>query len=199
MTYKAFVSSTYVDLKDHRARVIDALRKAGIHVDPMENWTADGDEPKEVSVERMRGCDLCILLVGARRGHVPENETLSITQMEVREADKRRIEVLPFLYDGESPWPPAYYELKDDDELKQWRAEIMEHSCIGTFTSDPGSLDVPVRDAVSRWIQKQSWPEVLKAYLETLRDAHASIRSLESGITRTSPIGPSKACSLIPT
>ncbi len=89
MSYKAFVSSTFVDLKEHRARVIDALRKAGIHVDPMEDWTADSDEPKRLSVERMSDCDLCILLVVARRGHRPEHEPLSITQMEVQAAVKR--------------------------------------------------------------------------------------------------------------
>jgi internalin A len=181
MSYKAFVSSTFVDLREHRARVIGALRNAGLQVDPMEDWTADSDEPKHVSVDRMRGCDLCILLVGARRGHRPENETLSITQMEVQEAVKRGIDVLAFLYDGESAWPPAHYELDDDEELKRWRAELMEHRCVGTFTYDAASLDAPVRDAIARWIQKQSWPEVHKTYLETLRDAHASIRFLGVG------------------
>jgi len=181
MNYKAFVSSTFIDLKDHRARVIDALRKAAIQVDPMENWTADTDEPKHVSVDRMRDCDLCVLLVGARRGHRPENETLSITQMEVQEAVKRGVDVLAFLYDGESAWPPAHYELDKDEELKRWRADLMEHKCVGEFTHDPMSLDTPVRDAIARWLQKQSWPEVHKTYLETLRDAHASIRFLGVG------------------
>ena len=69
MNYKAFVSSTFVDLKQHRFGVIDGLRKAGIFVDPMEDWSADSDEPKQLSLDRMRDCDLCILLVGARRGH----------------------------------------------------------------------------------------------------------------------------------
>jgi internalin A len=181
MSYKAFVSPTFVDLKDHRARVIVALRKAGIHVDPMEEWSAGRDEPKRLSVERMRDCDLCILLVGARRGHIPENEILSITQMEVHEAVKRGIDVLAFLYDGESPWLPAHYELNSDEELKRWRAELKEHQCAGSFTCDPATLDSPVRDAISRWLQRQSWPEVHKTYLETLRDAHASIRFLGVG------------------
>ncbi len=100
MNYKAFVSSTFVDLKDHRAQVIDALRKAEIFVDPMEEWTSDSNEPKQLSVARMKNCDLCILLVGARRGHRPENEKLSITQMEYIEAIKRGIDVLVFLYEN---------------------------------------------------------------------------------------------------
>jgi uncharacterized protein DUF4062 len=39
MSIKVFVSSTYVDLKEHRQRVIAQLRRAGYHVDPMEDWT----------------------------------------------------------------------------------------------------------------------------------------------------------------
>ncbi len=181
MDYKAFVSSTFKDLKDHRAAVIRALRQGGIFVDPMEDWTADNHEPKQVSVERMRDCDLCILLVGARRGHQPENETLSITQMEYKEAIKRRMDVLVFLYDGKSAWLPEFYELDKDEELQRWRSELMEHKCVGTFTHDPTSIEAPVRDAILRWLQRQNWPEVHKVYLETLRDAHASIQFLGIG------------------
>jgi hypothetical protein len=72
MHYQAFVSSTFVDLKEHRAHVITSLRNAGFSVDPMENWTADSDEPKKFSQERLKGCDLCVLLVGFRRGYVPD-------------------------------------------------------------------------------------------------------------------------------
>ena len=37
---RAFVSSTYVDLKEHQAAVIGRLTAAGIFVDPVEKWTA---------------------------------------------------------------------------------------------------------------------------------------------------------------
>jgi hypothetical protein len=56
MKYKAFVSSTFEDLKDHRAHVIHSLRRAGFWVDPMEDWTADSDEPKQFSQDRLTGC-----------------------------------------------------------------------------------------------------------------------------------------------
>ena len=48
MDYKAFVSSTYIDLKDHRAHVIRELRKAGFFVDPMEEWTSAAHEPSQL-------------------------------------------------------------------------------------------------------------------------------------------------------
>src|SRR5688572_33204617 len=78
-TYKAFVSSTFEDLKEQRAFVIRALRAAGFAVDPMEDWTADADEPRRFSVDRLDGCDLCVLLVALRRGFVPPGGTRSIT------------------------------------------------------------------------------------------------------------------------
>ena len=43
---RAFVSSTYRDLRDHRAYVIDRLTQSGIFVDPMKKWTAASDEPR---------------------------------------------------------------------------------------------------------------------------------------------------------
>jgi Domain of unknown function (DUF4062) len=52
MAVKVFVSSTYVDLKAHRQRVIAQLRKAGYQVDPMEDWTSDADEPKRFRLPR---------------------------------------------------------------------------------------------------------------------------------------------------
>jgi hypothetical protein len=53
---KVFVSSTYVDLKNHRQQVIAQLRRAGYHVDPMEDWTSDANEPRWFSLERLDGC-----------------------------------------------------------------------------------------------------------------------------------------------
>ena len=68
--YKAFVSSTFEDLKDHRAHVIRSLRRAGFFVDPMEEWSADSEEPKIFSQDRLHGCDLCVLLVVTSREYL---------------------------------------------------------------------------------------------------------------------------------
>jgi hypothetical protein len=55
---RAFVSSTYMDLREHRTFVIDQLRSAGLAVDPMEVWTADSDEPKVFSQQRIESARL---------------------------------------------------------------------------------------------------------------------------------------------
>jgi predicted Ser/Thr protein kinase len=161
-TYRAFVSSTFVDLKEHRRCVIEALRRGGIQVDPMEEWTADSDEPKVFSQKRLDGCDLCVLLVGLRRGFVPPREMLSITQMEYEEARRLGMEVLVYLLfeegevkSGEYVWKRGWDEWEKDEQLRAWREKLrLEHGC-GTFGKDPEPLGEMVLAAVSRWLQKQ--------------------------------------------
>jgi hypothetical protein len=152
---RAFVSSTFRDLKDHRAYVIERLERSGIFVDPMEKWAAASDEPKDLSTERVKDCQLCILLVGFRLGHVPEGSSLSITQMEFVEANRCGLKVLVFLANPDASWPAeAIAPLKDDPAIVDWRKRLMEHTVVGWFTPRPESIDIDA--AVSRWLQERT-------------------------------------------
>ena len=161
-TYKAFVSSTFEDLKDHRTHVIRSLRGAGFIVDPMEEWPADSDEPKQFSQDRLQGCDLCVLLVAFRRGYVPEDETRSITQLEYDAAVKQGIDILPFLLDENAAWLRKFDERKfdvmgnldQDTEITRWRNNLGKSHGREVFTSDPRSIDLT--GAVGRWFAKKN-------------------------------------------
>jgi hypothetical protein len=166
MPVKVFVSSTYIDLKDHRQRVITQLRRAGYQVDPMEDWTSDADEPRRFSLDRLDGCQACVLLVGFRRGFVPAGEARSITQMEYDHAIARGIAVLPFLLDDwVTGWPELNPELYDDRTndhlLKAWREYLSLHHGVERFTADPTSVDA--LPAVSRWQARQHEREQTEA------------------------------------
>ena len=154
MPYRAFVSSTFVDLKDHRAHVISSLRRAGFAVDPMEDWTADSDEPKKFSQDRLNGCDLCVLLVAFRRGYVPDGETLSITQLEYGAALKQGIDILPFMLDENAPWPRKFDELEKDPEIVKWRADLRKRHGVQPFGLEPGSIDMT--GSLGRWLAKMN-------------------------------------------
>lgn len=162
--YKAFVSSTFEDLKDHRAHVIRQLRRAGFSVDPMEDWTADSDEPKQFSQGRLKGCDLCVLLVAFRRGFVPDGEMRSITQLEYDAAVKQGVDILPFLLNEKAPWQREFDELDKDPELRKWRNLLGEKHGREVFVLDPRSIDLT--GALGRWFAKkngdQSEPEKIE-------------------------------------
>lgn len=150
MPFRAFVSSTFKDLEHHRARVVADLRKAGVTVEAMEDWTASASEPKQFSRDRLEGCDFCVLLVGLRRGYVPPGESRSITQMEYNEAVRREMDILVYLVREDAAWPRSFDELDKDTELRPWREHLMEHYGVEFFDNDPASLDV--KAAVARWI-----------------------------------------------
>jgi DNA polymerase III delta prime subunit len=158
---KVFVSSTYIDLKDHRQRVITQLHRAGYHVDPMEDWTSAANEPRQFSLERLDGCQACVLLVGFRRGFVPPGHTRSITQMEYDHARACGIDVLPFLLDdGVTGWPEPYDDRTTDPLLKEWREALGLRHGVERFTADPTSVDV--LPALIRWQARQYEREQMK-------------------------------------
>ena len=165
--YKACVLSTYDDLKEHRAHVIGQLRRAGLVVDsmeedPTEDWTADSDEPKPFPLDRLAGCDLCVLLVAFRRGCVPEGESCSMTQLEYDTAVTQGVEILPFLLDEDAPWPRKFDERKFDVSGKQdqrtkiakWRSHLVDTHGRHVFMADPRSLDLT--GALERWLAKKN-------------------------------------------
>lgn len=153
-TYKAFVSSTFKDLKGHREHVIRSLREASFFVDPMEDWPADSDEPKKFSQERLHDCDLCLLLVAFRRGYVPDDETLSITQLEYDAAVKQGIDVIPFLLDEHAAWFREFDELDKEPGIRVWREQLEKRHGVKYFGSEPRSIDMT--GTVGRWLTKKN-------------------------------------------
>jgi hypothetical protein len=174
--YKAFLSSTYRDLKNHRAHALKALRGAGFFVDPMEDWTAEEDEPKLFSQARVNGCDLCILLVAFRRGHVPHGESLSITQLEHEYARTYGIDILVYMLDEGAPWPRHFDEIPSDPGIKAWRAELREKHGVATFGLEPASLDLG--PALARWLARRLRFSTLSGP-ELTRDAETVLARLK--------------------
>ncbi len=180
---QTFVSSTYEDLKDHRAHVIKALRKSGIFVDPMEDWTAESDEPKVFSQDRVKGCHFCVLLVGFRRGYVPDNETYSVTQLEYQAAIDEGMDVLVYLLDENAAWPAGFDERDRDPEIRAWRARLEQRHGREFFGCDPSSIDIS--PAITRWVVKHAHPVVasLSGLVSELTDHEAVLRNRRTEVT----------------
>ena len=180
---KTFVSSTYEDLKNHRAHVIKALRKSGIFVDPMEDWTAESDEPKVFSGDRIKGCNFCVLLVAFRRGYVPKNETYSITQLEYQAAMDEGMDVLVYLLNENAAWPQGFDERDSDPEVRAWRSHLEQRHGRELFGPDPSSIDVS--PAITRWVVKHAHPVIadLSGLVGELNDQEAVLRKRKSVVT----------------
>jgi Domain of unknown function (DUF4062) len=152
--YRVFVSSTFEDLREHRKHVIGALRLAGMDVEAMEEFSASSRSPSEFCSERMKRCNLCVLLVGFRRGDRPPESNQSFTQNEYQEAIDRGIDVLPFIL-KDSPeiaasWPSALDERANDEEVDAWRKQLKSRHVVREFGVEPPSINID--SAIAHWV-----------------------------------------------
>jgi hypothetical protein len=123
--HRVYVSSTYKDLVDLRARVVAAIGKLpAFHAVNMENYAASTSTPLEKCLRDVRECDIYVGIIGWRAGFVPEGQQLPITQLEYRAALDAGMPCLFLLLKGKPPAPK-----NSDDEMQlalvhAYRAEV---------------------------------------------------------------------------
>lgn len=153
---KVYLSSTFQDLRDHRAAVDRTLRKMGHDVIGMEQYAAEGSRPVERCKRDVELSDAYVLILGWRYGYTPTHdnpEERSITEIEFRHAVDRGKAVLAFLLDPETPWPPSLMDSASADttaaeRIGRLRSEVASEYLAGIFSS-PDDLASQVGAAVA--------------------------------------------------
>ena len=103
-----YISSTYLDLKEHRATLKIALEKAGYNVECMERYPAFDDRPLDRCLQDVANCDAYILILAHRYGSRPaasDGRSLSITEREFEKATRQSRTRLVFCVEPTYPWP----------------------------------------------------------------------------------------------
>ena len=126
---RIFVSSSFEDLREHRAAAIRILRQLGHQVLAMEDMTAGSATPLAKVLDMVDRSEAYLGVFAWRYGHVPtkadqpnpppeatiavdgevDGET-SITEYEYRRAKKRELPIIAFLLDETYPWPPQFID-----------------------------------------------------------------------------------------
>jgi hypothetical protein len=131
---RAYLSSTYSDLRDCRTAVQKALRRQSVEFIAMEDYVADDARPLNKCLHDVASCDLYIGVFAWRYGFIPPGETQSITELEYREAARRGIPRLIFLLAEEAPWPRPLMDLgAAAEKVEQFRAELKEQHVVSFF------------------------------------------------------------------
>ena len=167
---KVYVSSTYLDLQEHRRQAELALRRLG-HVDvAMEYYTAEDRPARERCLADVAACDLYIGVFAWRHGWVPEDDNpdrWSITEMEFRTAVKSNRPCLIFLLDGKASWPPDWID-DDRTRIRKLRDELAGRYLVAYF-STPQDLAAAVTQAVARWEREDAATVEFSHYFDVLR------------------------------
>jgi HEAT repeat protein len=138
----AMVSSTVLDLPEHRVQVRDACLRAGFHPKMQEYGHAADRTAIEVSLRMVEEADVYLGILGTRYGTVPDGAAASITEYEYDRAvqlDKQR---LLFLMD-----PGQYenhYKNVEFDAVKKSRLDAlrgrMESDHVAGYYKDARDL-----------------------------------------------------------
>lgn len=79
---RIFVSSTFIDLEQHRVAVRDELNRADMHAVGMEHFGSQPRGWKQAVFKEMDTCDAVVGIYAYRYGTIPENDVISITEQE---------------------------------------------------------------------------------------------------------------------
>jgi hypothetical protein len=150
-----YLSSTFVDLKGHREAVYRQLRRMQYDVIAMEDYVARDDRPAAQCLRDVARSDLYVGLFAWRYGFIPGQDnakSLSVTELEYRQAEVSSVPRLVFLLDDSAPWPPPMLDSHSGDgdggrRIHELRRELTKERLASFFTS-PEDLSAKVAAAV---------------------------------------------------
>src|SRR5574341_786270 len=133
---KVFLSSTYLDLIEHRKEAAEALARLGHHVIGMETFNARTEDPTKASLHEVEECELFVGIYAHRYGTLIGSAKISVTEQEFDYAVKTGKEIFAFYVDDDYPWPPKVVD-KDPEQikrLKEFKIKIVNHVVPDYFT-----------------------------------------------------------------
>jgi hypothetical protein len=170
---RIFVSSSFEDLKEHRAAVIRVLRQLGHEVLAMD-LTAASAAPLSKVLDMVDRSEAYVGVFAWRYGYVPgQGATVppgqvpqvtgailgetSITHYEYLRALERNLPIMAFLLDEQYPWPPQLIDGFDSthpqapvdaSKIRALRQQLQLERVVSRFTT-PSDLEARVSAAVT--------------------------------------------------
>ncbi len=116
---KAFLSSTFWDLRRYRKAAIKAINQFGIDVEAMEMFIAKPTAPLKAVLDNLRTSDFVVLIVGFKAGSlVQRRKGLTYTLAEYKLAKTLKLPLLAFVKTSKGTWR--------NDEADSTRGRILD-------------------------------------------------------------------------
>lgn len=151
--YQVFVSSTFTDLKEERAEVIQALWEMDCIPTGMEAFVASNEDQWKVIQRVIDDSDYYVLIIGGRYGSLT-NDGISYTEKEYRYAKSLELPVLAFVHANPDEIPSGRSERDEEyrKKLDAFRTEVMKEHPVRKWTT-PAELGGLVSRSLSREIR----------------------------------------------
>jgi len=149
---KVFLSSTYLDLIEHRKAVVQALRTMGEEVESMEIFGARDEESTGTSLKELDICEVLVGVYAYRYGTVPKGTNTSVTEKEYLHATMKNIPILVFVVDENHSWPPKSMD-KSLTKIDKFKNKAKAEHAPSYFTT-PDNLAKEVVSSIGRLAKK---------------------------------------------
>lgn len=159
--YQVFISSTYDDLIEARAKVRDAILKMYHFPVGMELFGAANEDQWKIISETIDSSDYYVLIIGQRYGSIiPEgfpDAGISYTEKEFRYAVKKGMPILAFLIDDNVAVKPEFMETKNYDKLIEFK-ELVKRDRLVEWWETTDDLAQKVTMALYKQITRTERP-----------------------------------------
>ncbi len=132
---KIFVSSTYIDLQNHRMALDEIINRLSHQYRGMEYFGSREFAPKHVCFEEISACELFIGIYAHRYGWVPEKDTKSITEQEYDFAQSLDISCHLYVVKKSHPWNPEFIEAGKNKKLLAAFKNKIKDLTLSEFTT----------------------------------------------------------------
>lgn len=152
----AFVGSPKQDLENIREAIIQAVLEAGHIPEGMELWASDAQPTLKTIADKLRLCDVHVVVLGPNYGQILENEEISFTEWEYRQSRDAKRPVISFLL-GEEAIKDAWQNNppKDGERqayLKLWNELRSKSVCKFYSSTKMPKIDRDVMNALNQVI-----------------------------------------------
>jgi hypothetical protein len=137
MPTTVFLSSTFLDLEEHRRLARDAITRLEHGTQSMEFFGALQESPKEACLRLVRGADIYVGIFGVRYGSLDAHSGKSLTHLEYEEASALKLPCLVYLIDEDRhPVLPRYVEVGEPaSKLADLKAQLRKNHVVSYFSS----------------------------------------------------------------
>ena len=158
---KVFLSSTYIDLTEHRKEAAEALTRLGHHVIGMETFNARTEDPTKASLKEVEDCKLFVGIYAHRYGSLIKSSKISVTEQEFDHAVAKGKEIFAFFVNEDFSWPPKMVD-KEAEPIKKlgaFKKKVVDHVTPDYFT-DKTDLAYKIVSAVKSHFARTETPPV---------------------------------------
>lgn len=188
--FQVFVSSTYRDLIEERAEVMQALLELDCMPAGMELFPAASEEQWSWIKRVIDESDYYIAIIGGRYGSIAAHTGLSYTEMEYRYALDVDKPAITFMHENTNKLPLEKVDIDEEarDKLSDFKQLVQKRLC--RFYSTPADLGAKISRSVTQlvrrspavgWVRADSVPTDRTNEVLALK---ARIEELESELTR---------------